>query len=344
VNRAVHAYHAHRRSWRDTNAPQLLNDPFPATSAVFVNNLALLSRVAGGHTKLAQAAELSPARVAELARGAVPFSQEMATHLEEALQLPPGWMGRPHNGRPDVPEDVRARLDGTKPAQEADMTKTVAAETRHKSEAVEQCRRENFALITGAKGAKKAVADLLELSSASITFLANGEKRFSDEVARALERKLGLSPGWFDRPHNYESVPAQVWKKLGDPKVSPAPRHVGPVKSMKPASPEAPKPRRQLMTRDELLRRLDAGLPVTTAQPQVQQPATQLAQSEGTEEGAPVPPAQVQATKPALDTTMASAVKPVARALAETIQRMSATGQLPEARALKMLAELVEGA
>lgn len=322
-------------------ALQLPQSPQPsAAEAVWVRNLVLLQQAAGGDVNLAEAVELSPRRVYELVHGITPFGPELASHIEEALQLPPRWMDQPRNGSlHDIPAEVLSRLRRQQAPQEVKMDKAHTAESPAETNtAVEDRRRQNFALLTGAKGAKKIVAGMLELTPSSITFLANGEKRFTDAVARTLEKKLGLKSGWLDKRHTYGTVPAEVWKKLGDPKVAPARSRVGPLKALAVSVPQPPSRQklRPLMTREELLRRLDANLPLaSTAKPQ----ATAAPGTNGhADDARELPPHSVQTTPTPHGS---SAVQPVARALVETIETMSAKGELTEARALKILNELL---
>lgn len=62
-------------------------------------------------------------------------------------------------------------------------------------------RQVNFKVLVDQAGTAVAVATMLECSKAVVSVLLSGKRPISEKVARKIEEKLRLAPGWLDIKH-----------------------------------------------------------------------------------------------------------------------------------------------
>lgn len=105
-------------------------------------------------------------------------------------------------------------------------------------------RVNNLRLLTQARGAKTKMAKAISVSESFISFLFNGKKDFTAELARSIEKAVGLPADWMDWEHVAKDVPEQAWAVLGTPAepnaTTPAPA-AAPARSATPAAAPAAK-------------------------------------------------------------------------------------------------------
>ena len=88
----------------------------------------------------------------------------------------------------------------------------------HAMKQVKDFRRENLQrLLTGYRS-QRQFADSADLAAAYVSQMVNGTREMGEDVARRIERALGLSMGWMDtdhelRPEN-EQIDVQILEHL----------------------------------------------------------------------------------------------------------------------------------
>ncbi|WP_415258687.1 hypothetical protein [Thauera phenylacetica] len=197
---------------------------------------------------------LSPARILDLLCGRAPISNELATHIEEMLQLPASWLDQggalepgdppmidvlspaPNVAPPQGPSQGPAQAPNaaSNPASTAAPTTTAealpaaavpaarlpAAGAGAAATAVadkkqrHEHRRLNLTMLTTERGSKNRLAQLAGTSGSRISLMTSARKPVSDPFAFAIEDGLGLPRGWLDQPRSPDSVPAAVWQSL----------------------------------------------------------------------------------------------------------------------------------
>lgn len=197
---------------------------------------------------------LSPARILDLLCGRAPISNELATHIEEMLQLPASWLDQGGALEPGDPPmiDVLSSAPNAAPSQgpsqgpaqapnaASNPTSTAAPTTT--AEALpaaavpaarvpaagagaaatavadkkqrHEHRRLNLTMLTTERGSKNRLAQLAGTSGSRISLMTSARKPVSDPFAFAIEDGLGLPRGWLDQPRSPDSVPAAVWQSL----------------------------------------------------------------------------------------------------------------------------------
>lgn len=197
---------------------------------------------------------LSPARILDLLCGRAPISNELATHIEEMLQLPASWLDQGGALEPGDPPMIdvfssapnaapsqgpsqgpaQAPNAASNPASTAAPTTTAealpaaavpaarmpAAGAGAAATAVvdkkqrHEHRRLNLTMLTTERGSKNRLAQLAGTSGSRISLMTSARKPVSDPFAFAIEDGLGLPRGWLDQPRSPDSVPAAVWQSL----------------------------------------------------------------------------------------------------------------------------------
>lgn len=75
---------------------------------------------------------------------------------------------------------------------------------------VKDVRRENLQrLLTGYRS-QRQFAEGAGLAAAYVSQMVNGTREMGEDVARRIERALGLSPGWMDADHDSPPDDAQI--------------------------------------------------------------------------------------------------------------------------------------
>ena len=82
-----------------------------------------------------------------------------------------------------------------------------------------ELRLANLQVLLSGKGAKSALARLLQLSPASVTGMLNGVKPLDEELRLTITKVLQLGENWFDKERTEKDIPAAAQKLL-----SPLPR------------------------------------------------------------------------------------------------------------------------
>lgn len=197
---------------------------------------------------------LSPARILDLLCGRAPISNELATHIEEMLQLPASWLDQGGALEPGDPPmiDVLSPAPNVAPSQgpsqgpaQAPNAASNPASTAAPTTIAEalpaaavpaarvpaagagaaatavadkkqrhEHRRLNLTMLTTERGSKNRLAQLAGTSGSRISLMTSARKPVSDPFAFAIEDGLGLPRGWLDQPRSPNSVPAAVWQSL----------------------------------------------------------------------------------------------------------------------------------
>ncbi|MBV2264729.1 MAG: helix-turn-helix domain-containing protein, partial [Thauera sp.] len=168
---------------------------------------------------------LSPARIHDLLSGRAPISNELATHIEEMLQLPASWLDQGGALEPGDPPMIdaptQAPAQAAIPAAEAQPAALanpagVAVQARASTDKkqIHEHRRLNLTMLTAERGTKNRLAQLAGTSGSRISLMTSARKPVSDPFAFAIEDGLGLPRGWLDQPRSPDSVPAAVWQSL----------------------------------------------------------------------------------------------------------------------------------
>ena len=103
-------------------------------------------------------------------------------------------------------------------------------------------RVNNLRLLTQARGAKTKMAKALNVSESFISFLFNGKKDFTSELARSIEKAAGLPGDWMDWEHVANDVPKSAWDMLGTPAEPNATTPLAAAAAAAPAPASAPAP------------------------------------------------------------------------------------------------------
>ena len=89
------------------------------------------------------------------------------------------------------------------PTQEKEVTDMSITE-----EAMAERRRGNFNILAAGKGAKAAIAKVMDVSAGHITLLVQGNRTITAELARDIETYFGLDEGWMDhKPTANREIP-----------------------------------------------------------------------------------------------------------------------------------------
>ena len=271
--------------------------------------------------QLAARLMLPSKRIEELLSGRTPITNELATHIEEMLQLPASWLddgGSLARGAPQM-------ID----ANDRPMTVTLDVEAPSPTDRKQilEHRRLNLTMLTAERGAKNRLAQLAGTSGSRISLMTTARKPVSASFSVAIEDALGLPRGWLDEPRSADAVPAPVWQALSPeaggekdaqaPGTAPAARRVTP--STRAEAPPAPT--------------AHAAPPAAAAHPG---PAISTA----------TPAFRSAASADLVSTTglfnkPTGQCGPIAEALAKTIINLSATDQLSEARAFQLLGQVI---
>lgn len=261
--------------------------------------------------QLAARLMLAPTRIADLLSGRAPIGNELATHIEEMLQLPASWL------------DQGGSLDqGVSPMIDT-VERTVSAPAKAPSVApvdkkqVNENRRLNLSMLTTERGTKHRLAQLASTSGSRISLMTSARKPVSDPFALAIEDGLGLPRGWLDQIHTPAAVPARVWQALGvDASSQPAPAR---------SAPPPVAARRAATTTAATSSTVTAPSPVV-APPLIDTPAVA---------------APLACSPTGLFDKPAGQCGPIAEALVKTILNLSANDKLSEARAFELLGKLI---
>ncbi|MHB1374251.1 MAG: hypothetical protein ACYC5W_10385 [Thauera sp.] len=262
--------------------------------------------------ELASRLLLSPGRIQDLLSGHAPITNELATHIEEMLQLPASWLdeGGPLQHAPSPPTDAVDHLMSI-------STEVQPFPVADKKQ-VNDNRRANLTMLTAERGSKNRLAQLAGTSGSRISLMTSARKPVSEPFACAIEDGLGLPRGWLDQPRTMASVPATVWHRLRSGSAALALAHAG-HRSM-------PMPEGQ---GHEAAASRSADGPTT--------PAVIAA--------LPVTPSKAASAKVLSATGLfdkqAGQCGPIAEALAKTILNLSAADKLSEARAFQLLGTLI---
>lgn len=282
--------------------------------------------------QLATRLMLPPARIGDLLSGRAPISNELATHIEEMLQLPASWLdqgGALEQGEPPMIDTVE------RPMRAAPQNRS--ANTADKKQ-INENRRVNLTMLTGARGTKNRLAQLAGTSGSRISLMTTARKPVSDSFAFAIEDGLGLPRGWLDQPRTPAAVPATVWELLhteaaAEPPAAtaPAPAPAGPTQAA-PAPARAPAASRA--------RPAAPSAPVPAPTPTVVALAPAAAAPHA---ASALPPAAEipSAGGTGLFDKSAGQCGPIAEALAKTVLNLSAADKLSEARAFQILGALI---
>lgn len=80
---------------------------------------------------------------------------------------------------------------------------------------VASTRRENLQKIRQKRFTSNAdLARAIERSSSQVNDMLSGAKSFGPKIARSIEEKLKLAPGYLDEPHALEKTPMKFGKKI----------------------------------------------------------------------------------------------------------------------------------
>lgn len=267
--------------------------------------------------QLATRLMLSPRRIEELLAGHAPISNELATHIEEMLQLPASWL----DDGGSLVKGVHQMID----AIERPMSTTQDAQTPQKpagdKKQINEHRRLNLTMLTAERGAKNRLAQLSGTSGSRISLMTSARKPVSDPFAVAIEDGLGLPRGWLDQPRAADEVPAAVWQALGAEGSSS--EHADQVPA--PAPTTGQRAARATSTRE------------TTTQVA---PSTPAAAPALLPPSKPAPIAELASTTGLFNKT-AGQCGPIAEALAKTIINLSATDKLSESQAFELLGQVI---
>ena len=320
--------------------------------------------------RLAVQLMLSPARIRDLLSGRAPISNELATHIEEMLQLPASWLDQggtlasgasPMIDAPVQAPSIAAEAQPTAPYAPASQAATVAqpgvvapAVAVADKKLIHEHRRLNLTMLTAERGTKNRLARLAGTSGSRISLMTSARKPVSDPFAFAIEDGLGLPRGWLDQPRSPDSIPAAVWQSLKvdgtAPSATSGPLVATPTATptATPAPPAGPgRPRQPAATQ-----RATSGAAVvpTTVRSAVSSTAA-ITEASSASAPAPTTSAPTAPTQPApvslptsgtgLFDKPAGQCGPIAEALAKTVLNLSATDKLSEARALQFLGILI---
>jgi len=274
--------------------------------------------------QLATRLMLSPSRIDELISGRSPISNELATHIEEMLQLPASWLdqgGPLIIGELPMPHPVEDTA-----AASADAQDPIHVQASDRKQVMEN-RRLNLIMLTSERGTKNRLAQLAGTSGSRISLMTSARKPVSDPFAYAIEDGLGFARGWLDQIHSEQDVPAPVWQSLrNDVAATPeAATSAEPTRSSAPRSvPRAPR-----------MQAAPAAVASVLAESATTASATAAADSAPRQ----TPASAVSAT--GLFDKTPGRCGPIAEALAKTVLNLSAADKLSEAKAFQLLGVLV---
>lgn len=244
-----------------------------------------------------------------------------------------------------------------------------------------EVRRNNLMLITSMPGAKSQLARLVGMSPANISHRLHGNKHFDEETAQFFAEKLGFEPGWFNQVHGEGDVPAEVTSLLstaggrgkgrGKDTKTRGPRKPRVLKAGAPSAANAPAG--GVLLRSAVLSTGAADTGAVPAEPAAAPAAPAALPSAPAAVGAPLPtrarstltttraagPAKAPATASAAVLAPAAAdhsvvdspitailssghsLGPIAEALVKTLALKARQGSLDEARALRILTDIM---
>lgn len=299
---------------------------------------------------------LSPVRIHDLLSGRAPISNELATHIEEMLQLPASWLDQGGALEPGDPPMIDAPTQATAqaapPAAEAQPAAAVVpagvavpARPATDKKQIHEHRRLNLTMLTAERGTKNRLAQLAGTSGSRISLMTSARKPVSDPFAFAIEDGLGLPRGWLDQPRSPDSVPAAVWQSLQvDSTAATAAAAIAatparPAAAARPRQPAANPPRASAAA---ALAPAAAVAAATPAAPEASgmAPVAGAATPSAAASAQPAPAASPAGGTGLFDKP-AGQCGPIAEALAKTILNLSATDKLSEARAFQLLGVLI---
>ena len=275
--------------------------------------------------QLATRLMLAPVRIEELISGRSPISNELATHIEEMLQLPASWLdqGGPLTiGEIPMPHPVDDTAAATADAQAPG--KKQAPERKQ----IMENRRLNLIMLTSERGTKNRLAQLAGTSGSRVSLMTSARKPVSDPFAEAIEDGLGFARGWLDQLRSEQEVPAPVWQSLRSESASKADDATPSAPA--PASSSRATPRTPRMEASTVLR------PATIPSPRAEQTPASAALAGDARQV----PGSTSSVTGLFDKTPGQC-GPIAEALAKTILNLSASDKLTEAKAFQLLGVLV---
>lgn len=297
---------------------------------------------------------LSSARILDLLSGRAPISNELATHIEEMLQLPASWLDQGGTLEPGAPPMIDASAQAPSIATEAQPAAPVAqpgvvvqpTAVADKKQ-IHEHRRVNLTMLTAERGSKNRLAQLAGTSGSRISLMTSARKPVSDPFAFAIEDGLGLPRGWLDQPRSPDSIPTSVWQSLKVDGTAPSATS-GPLIATPTATPAGPgRPRQPAATQ----RATSGAAVVPTTIGSAVTSAAAITEASSASAPAPTTSAPTAPTQPAPVSLPASGTGlfdkpagqcgPIAEALAKTVLNLSATDKLSEARALQLLGILI---
>ena len=271
--------------------------------------------------QLATRLMLSPGRIEELISGGSPISNELATHIEEMLQLPASWLdqgGPLIIGELSMPHPVE---DTAAAAADAQAPTHIQATDRKQ---VMENRRLNLIMLTSERGTKNRLAQLAGTSGSRISLMTSARKPVSDPFAYAIEDGLGFARGWLDQIRSEQDVPPPVWQSLRNDGAA-MPEGAA---STAPARPSAARS----VSRTPRMQAATAAIASPHAEPT---PAI------ATLDGPPSQAPETAVSATGLFDKTPGRCGPIAEALAKTILNLSAADKLSEAKAFQLLGILV---
>lgn len=307
-----------------TKAPRPAQPSNAAEAHRWVRRQELLTRYAkdGGFSaeQLAARLMLTTSRIDDLLAGRAPISNELATHIEEMLELPASWLdngGDITQGEPVMNATAAPIPEAVAPAERG------ATRTSPDKKQLNEIRRVNLELLTAARGSKSRLGAIAGTAGSRISLMTSARKPVSDPFAFAIEDGLGLERGWLDQPRQYDEVPPAVWEQLNGESGAPAAPAPAKLASAARSAPSAPR----------------AASPVPVPAP-ISAPAAAAVVAPA---AAAVPQAGSRSASGLFDKASGSS-GPIAEALAKTILNLSAADKLSEARAFQLLGVLLSEA
>jgi plasmid maintenance system antidote protein VapI len=107
-----------------------------------------------------------------------------------------------------------------KPTQEKEVTQMIS------EDAMQERRRKNFNLLAQGKGAKAAIAKIMDVSAGHVTLLVQGNRAISAPLARDIETYFGLEENWLDqKPSSSLEVPQTALLAIHNKEAVKKPNH-----------------------------------------------------------------------------------------------------------------------
>lgn len=208
-------------------------------------------------------------------------------------------------------------------------------------------RRDNLGALTSQPRTKTGLARLMGKKPANISHLMHGERNFTAEVAREIERAVGLPVHWFETPRQPEDVPLDVIANMLDDSERAVQAGIAFRQSV--SSPAARAPRPAAPRKRAPAKAQAPAAPVVAPQEQAA-PAPRLAAvpEQGYVPSVPSPTSLPHETTPVVSPKMEHTLRinegkasDLAEALSTIILEKSRSGALSERMVWKMLSEVV---